>query len=250
MQSIQKMQPDEDSTAGKMEGRRDQPQTVCYDQIVGRYPCTHPTNAMRIEKTVTSQSNDLKPEDREGWRELLKTSTLSDTATSDDAERFQKKLDVLHKTTHLYTHAKFVFFVFGTTSTFGNGELFDYYALNSSQTFHDGEILCQNLGYDGLAVIGSTEMFAHAYRFAEYFSIGLYTGLRNNTETNLVTWDDGTALAEDLSWEKDGDEKDFQFIGRHFGRLTLRGNLKATTGRSTKLALCGNRTFRLVGNIS
>ena len=50
--------------------------------------------------------------------------------------------------------------------TQGNGELFDFHVISRRQSFHAGEILCQNLGYDGLAVINSPEMFAYALRIS------------------------------------------------------------------------------------
>ena len=44
----------------------------------------------------------------------------------------------------------------------GNGELFDFHAISSRQDFHEGESMCQNLGYDGLAIINTPETFAYA----------------------------------------------------------------------------------------
>ncbi|GFR78088.1 hypothetical protein ElyMa_003986000 [Elysia marginata] len=68
--------------------------------------------------------------------------------------------------------------------------------------------------------------------------IGLYIGLRNNTDTKLVTWDDGTALASDLPWKNEDDANNLN--GRPFGRLHRLANLIATRGTQSKMALCGN----------
>ncbi|KAK3764722.1 hypothetical protein RRG08_042032 [Elysia crispata] len=124
--------------------------------------------------------------------------------------------------------------------TQGNGELFDFHVISRRQSFHAGEILCQNLGYDGLAVINSPEMFAYALRISRTVRAtghGLYLGLRNSTDTNLFTWDDGTFPAQDEPWVPDSINRDFTYS--HYGVLSNIGYLRLFDTYK-KYAICGN----------
>ena len=47
------------------------------------------------------------------------------------------------------------------------GELFDFHVIQTLQNYTDGETLCQALGYDGLAVVSSPEMYNHALRITK-----------------------------------------------------------------------------------
>ena len=48
-----------------------------------------------------------------------------------------------------------------------SGEVMDFLALTTSQTFAESEDRCRTLGYDGLAVVSSPEMYRYALRLTE-----------------------------------------------------------------------------------
>ncbi|KAK3764721.1 hypothetical protein RRG08_042031 [Elysia crispata] len=123
----------------------------------------------------------------------------------------------------------------------GKGELFDFHIISSRQSSSDGEMLCQSLGYDGLAIINAPEMFTYAIRITVALRAtghGLYLGLRNKSDTNLVNWDDGTFPAQDLPWKPNPQSWDFTY--NHYGILSHTGYYRALSNEEKKYAVCGN----------
>ena len=48
--------------------------------------------------------------------------------------------------------------------TVGRAVFFDFHPIASYKSFNVHELLCQNLGYDGLATVSSPEMYAYALK--------------------------------------------------------------------------------------
>ncbi|KAK3764724.1 hypothetical protein RRG08_042034 [Elysia crispata] len=124
-----------------------------------------------------------------------------------------------------------------------SGYLCNFRTLSTRQNFENSETLCQDFGYDGLAVVSSPEMYSCALQLTRAVrlsgqKIGVYVGLRNSSTTNLLTWDDGTVPAEDTPWKYSSWAKDF--TSRHYGNLHYNESFKSANPSQLKFALCGN----------
>ena len=51
--------------------------------------------------------------------------------------------------------------------TLGAGHLFDFKVIPTRQSATDGEGMCIELGYDGLAIVSSPEMYNYALQLTE-----------------------------------------------------------------------------------
>ncbi|RUS73262.1 hypothetical protein EGW08_018981 [Elysia chlorotica] len=121
------------------------------------------------------------------------------------------------------------------------GELFDFRAIPYLRNRSRGESLCQNLGYAGLAIISSPEMYVHALTITQSLRAtghGLYIGLHNTSDTHEVTWADGTLPALDSPWLPSGEDV-IDATNKEHGLLSKSGYLRAINDRD-KYALCGS----------
>ncbi|GFR78076.1 hypothetical protein ElyMa_003985600 [Elysia marginata] len=110
--------------------------------------------------------------------------------------------------------ATIVFFLLSAVLLPGTGQLFDYRLTTTTKTFQASENLCKSHGYDGLAVASSPEMYRYALRITEALRAlgpdnGFYIGLRNDSETHFVAWDDGSFLVEDIPFGTNALDQDF-----------------------------------------
>ncbi|KAK3788167.1 hypothetical protein RRG08_042861 [Elysia crispata] len=123
----------------------------------------------------------------------------------------------------------------------GKGTLFDFHVIPTRQRFQSGESLCQGLGYDGLAIISSPEMYRYTLKLTKLLRAnepihGLYVGLRRNPQTHLMTWDDGSSCAEDTPWLVDIS----LYPQLDYGVLNRAGDLSLSSGTWGQYSLCGN----------
>ncbi|KAK3788168.1 hypothetical protein RRG08_042862 [Elysia crispata] len=124
----------------------------------------------------------------------------------------------------------------------GKGTLFDFHVIPTRQSYQSGESLCRGLGYDGLAIISSPEMYRYALQLTKPLrtndqTCGVYVGLRRNSvETHLMTWDDGSSFAEDTPWLVDIS----LYPQLDYGVLNRAGDLTLSSGTWGQYSLCGN----------
>ncbi|KAK3764488.1 hypothetical protein RRG08_055653 [Elysia crispata] len=123
----------------------------------------------------------------------------------------------------------------------GKGTLFDFHVIPTRQNFQNGESLCRGLGYDGLAIISSPEIYRYALQLTKPVrtnneTCGVYVGLRRNPQTHMMTWDDGSSSAEDSPWFANVS----LYPKLHYGVMHRVGNLASSHGTWEQYSLCGN----------
>ncbi|GFS03669.1 hypothetical protein ElyMa_002892700 [Elysia marginata] len=121
----------------------------------------------------------------------------------------------------------------------GRGKLFNFHAIQTRHSFEDSELLCQGLGYDGLAVVSSPEMHVYALSLTETLRAsgrGFFIGIGKNSDTHLVKWDDGTFPAEDTPWTRSSNYTGYTFAHRF---MISSGGLYKALVNKTRTALCG-----------
>ncbi|RUS89921.1 hypothetical protein EGW08_002273 [Elysia chlorotica] len=123
-----------------------------------------------------------------------------------------------------------------------HGTFIDLLVIPKAQAFVTGEEACRSLGYDGLAVLKHPE----TYRLALELSLalrttsysgrsGLYVGLRRDSVTGVLTWDDGSECASDLPWAVDTN----LYPTTPYGVMSLTGHLTLSYGKAAHYAICG-----------
>ncbi|GFR70336.1 hypothetical protein ElyMa_000324900 [Elysia marginata] len=138
----------------------------------------------------------------------------------------------------------FLLLLFVIKPRVGSAELFNFYFTHTRKTSHVSETLCQSLSYDGLAVVSSPEMLRHALKLTQAYrdcghQRGIFVGLRNDSNTHLVTWDDGSLPAKDTPSIL-GSLGELNFASKQYGNIHCSGKLRANPGGKIKRALCGN----------
>ncbi|KAK3787221.1 hypothetical protein RRG08_048861 [Elysia crispata] len=129
------------------------------------------------------------------------------------------------------------------------GKSFNFHVIETLQNATEGEQLCREMSYDGLAILSSPEMYNYALTITHtlrasttrgmYIGLkasttrGMYIGLKYSPETAVTHWEDGTLPAADTPW------KDATVAQEEFGLLFSAGLLRMTKGRYHRYALCG-----------
>ncbi|KAK3787222.1 hypothetical protein RRG08_048861 [Elysia crispata] len=118
------------------------------------------------------------------------------------------------------------------------GKSFNFHVIETLQNATEGEQLCREMSYDGLAILSSPEMYNYALTITHTLRAsttrGMYIGLKYSPETAVTHWEDGTLPAADTPW------KDATVAQEEFGLLFSAGLLRMTKGRYHRYALCGS----------
>ncbi|KAK3776846.1 hypothetical protein RRG08_024620 [Elysia crispata] len=105
------------------------------------------------------------------------------------------------------------------------------------------ELICQEQGYDGLAVISSPEAYAYALHMRNHHwnlaNEVIFLGLTINAESGLATWSDGTPPASDIP-KTGGVDLSADPKTKRKGRLETDSKFGMGRGTLAKKGLCGN----------
>ena len=113
----------------------------------------------------------------------------------------------------------------------------------------EGDIKCKELGYDGLAVLSTPEVFVLAVNLTSPFRQGRTGGInvgmgRADSKNAQPRWYDGTDVTQDVPMKHQDN------VTLTFGRMVLNGKISMTSGLSPRYSLCGNYRFRRTGGAS
>ncbi|GFN90301.1 hypothetical protein PoB_001680700 [Plakobranchus ocellatus] len=106
----------------------------------------------------------------------------------------------------------------------------------TKQKARQSQMVCKDLGYDGLGVLSTPEAYAHVLRITSFWpeKAGFYVGIQRPSGSTRLMWDDGSVLPTDLPWA------DNQPADEPWGAADTAGHLLMVTGSYKKYALCGN----------
>ncbi|KAK3751131.1 hypothetical protein RRG08_039136 [Elysia crispata] len=117
--------------------------------------------------------------------------------------------------------------------------MFDFHFRNAAHNSTTHEMLCKEMGYDGLAVISAPEAYHYTIHVTEYHrsvtSRGFYLGIHYRPELVINLWDDDTVIRSDTPF---GSTKPRAHMP--YGRLHDDTRIVMTSGAATKSAICGN----------
>ncbi|GFS10825.1 hypothetical protein ElyMa_001332200 [Elysia marginata] len=100
---------------------------------------------------------------------------------------------------------------------------------------------CQDLGYDGLAVLSTPEVWYYAMKLTEHVRVerskSLYIGMQYQPEAGALLWDDDARPRSDSPFRSNPPSADATF---RYTRLTPAADMRIDRGDNRKMALCGN----------
>ena len=147
--------------------------------------------------------------------------------------------------TLLFHHFKTVSLFFAICITQLHGTMFELALVTTTQNSTCAEVQCRQLGYDGLAVLSSPEVFRHAFRMLELNKLqskGFYAGLHFIPETREYRWDDGTVAAHDTPKRHPREDITGILNSDHNALILKNGTAYFGNGSLSLLSLCGNYT--------
>ncbi|GFS03835.1 hypothetical protein ElyMa_006480800 [Elysia marginata] len=119
--------------------------------------------------------------------------------------------------------------------------MFDFLFIEERRNSTSQEEFCNDLGYDGLAVLSTPEAFGYAVKITEHARTAswqnVFIGLHYKPELGLLLWDDGTSPRSDSPFLNNPVLVD---PSSPFGRLNLNDHLRFGGGTNNHTALCGN----------
>ncbi|KAK3731267.1 hypothetical protein RRG08_025809 [Elysia crispata] len=123
--------------------------------------------------------------------------------------------------------------------------MFNFRVLDSINKPSGGHQRCQEIGYDGLAILSSPEAYRHALTViapnitaaTNRFAIGLFF----DKAAKDVLWADGTKYAADTPWNNPPPDRSGQLP---FGRMRGDGKIIMTRNSFAAFSLCGTYNTR------